>query len=114
MGSWVYNLFREAMAEKKQIVCMYGGRRREICPAILGHTDGEEKALAYQFAGETNSRLPPGGEWRCFSLSKVTDVRLRAGPWLTGDGTHSASQPCVRDVDFDVNPDSPYSPKHRL
>jgi len=114
MPSPTYELFREAMATKKQIVCTYTGRRREICPAILGHTDGEEKALAYQFAGETNSRLPAGGEWRCFSLSKVTDVELREGPWLTGNGTHSASQPCVKDVDFDVNPDSPYSPKHRL
>ena len=114
MPSETYELFREAMAARQQIVCTYGGRRREICPAILGHTDGEEKSLAYQFAGETNSNLPAGGEWRCFTLSKVSNVVLRDGPWLTGGGSHSASQPCVRDVDFDVNPMSPYSPRHRL
>lgn len=114
MPSPTYELFRAAMAGRKQIVCTYGGRRREICLAILGHTDGEEKALAYQFAGETNSTLPPGGEWRCLTLSKVTDVRLRSGPWIAGDGRHLASQTCVEGVDFDVNPDSPYAPTGRL
>jgi hypothetical protein len=113
MPSPTYELFREAMAGKKQVVCVYRGRRREVCPVILGHTDGEEKALSYQFAGESNSRLPSEGEWRCLTLSMVSEVELRDGPWLTG-GSHSASQSCVRDVDFDVNPDSPYSPKHRL
>lgn len=113
MPSATYELFREAMATRQQIVCSYGGRRREICPVILGHSGGEEKALTYQFAGETSSKLPPGGEWRCLTLSKVSEVELRDGPWLTG-GSHSASQSCVEVVDFDVNPDSPYSPKHRL
>ena len=113
MPSPTYELFREAMAGKKQVVCVYRGRRREVCPVILGHTDGEEKALSYQFAGESNSRLPSEGEWRCLTLSMVSEVELRDGPPLTG-GSHSASQSCVRDVDFDVNPDSPYSPKHRL
>ena len=113
MPSATYELFREAMAEKRQIVCSYGGLRREICAVILGHTGHDEKALTYQFAGETSSKLPPGGEWRCLTLSKVSDVELRDGPWLTG-GSHSASQSCVEIVDFDVNPDSPYSPTGRL
>lgn len=114
MPSATYELFREAMAARRQIVCMYRGRRREVCPVILGHTGGEEKALTYQFAGESNSSLPPGGEWRCLTLGMVSEVELRDGPWLTGDGSHSASQSCVEEVDFDVNPESPYSPKHRL
>ena len=113
MPSATYELFREAMATRRQIVCVYRGRRREVCPVILGHSGGEEKALTYQFAGESNSRLPPNGEWRCLTLSMVSDIELRDGPWVTG-GSHSASQSCVEVVDFDVNPDSPYSPTGRL
>jgi hypothetical protein len=113
MPSATYELFREAMAGRKQIVCTYQGYRREVCPVILGHSGGEEKALTYQFAGESSSKLPPGGNWRCLTLSMVSDVELRDGPWITG-GSHSASQSCVEVVDFDVNPDSPYSPAGRL
>ncbi len=113
MASAVYRLFEEAMRTRKQIVCTYCGRRREICPVILGHTDGHEVALTYQFAGQSNSRLPPGGEWRCLSLSEVRDASLRDGPWLVGSG-HAQPQSCVQDVDIDVNPQSPYRPKRAL
>jgi hypothetical protein len=114
MPSQTYELFRVAMAEKKQIVCTYNGLRREVCAVILCHgRAGEEKALTYQFGGATSSTLPAGGEWRCLTLSKVGGVELRDGPWYSG-GSHSASQSCVDVVDFDVNPQSPYSPKHRL
>lgn len=113
MPSPTYELFRAAMAGRKQIVCTYNRHRREICAVILGHTGGEEKALTYQFAGDSSSGLPPGGEWRCLTLSKLSNVELRDGPWIAG-GSHSASQTCVENVDFDVNPDSPYAPTGRL
>ena len=101
------------MADRKQIVCVYGGYRRELCPIILGHSQGEEKALTYQFGGRSKSGLPPGGEWRCLWLSKVSDVQLRDGRWRAGS-SHLQQQECVEIVDFDVNPLSPYKPKRRL
>src|SRR6266446_5217973 len=58
--SETYRLFEQAMAERKQIVCTYDGYRREVCPIILGHTQGEERALTYQFSGGSGSKLPPG------------------------------------------------------
>src|SRR5256885_2449981 len=73
--SEIYRLFEQAMTERKQIVCMYDGHRRELCPIILGHSQGEERALTYQFAGGSTSRkLPPGGDWRCLTLSNVSEV----------------------------------------
>src|SRR3981189_299113 len=108
-----YDLFREAMAGRKQIVCVYGGYRRELCPIILGHSQGEEKALTYQFGGQSKSGLPPGGEWRCLWLSKVNDVQLRDGLWHAGS-SHLKQQECVEIVDLDVNPSSPYKPKRRV
>jgi hypothetical protein len=92
-------------------VCVYQGHPRELCPIILGHSlKGEEKALTYQFGGSSNSHLPPGGEWRCLWLSKVSDVALRDGPWHSGS-SHTQPQGCVEIVDLDVNPASPYKPK---
>ena len=111
--SQTYQLFEQAMAERKQILCMYDAYERELCPVILGHTREEEKALTYQFGGESTGELRPGGQWKCLLLSKVSKTRLRDGPWHAGS-RHSRTQTCVEIVDLDVNPKSPYSPKRRL
>src|SRR5215471_19226498 len=34
--SSVYKLFEQAMVSRTQILCTYKGRRRELCPVILG------------------------------------------------------------------------------
>jgi hypothetical protein len=98
-------LFEQAMIDRKQILCTYKGRRRELCPIVLGHSQGREKALTYQFGGQSNKGLPRGGQWRCLWLSEVTNVRLREGPWHAGD-QHSHPQGCVEVVDLDVNPET--------
>ena len=113
MASKSYRLFAQAIVNRKQVVCTYDGRRRELCPVILGHSQGQEKALTFQFAGESSKGLPSGGEWRCLFLAKVRDVELREGAWLTGD-SHKQPQGCVDIVDLDVNPTSPYKPKRPL
>lgn len=113
MPSQTYQLFERAMRLRKPIMCVYDGHTRDICPIILGHSRGEEKALTYQFAGQSRSGLPRGGEWRCLWLAKVSNVQLRDGPWIAGD-RHRQPQGCVEEVDLDVNPDSPYQPKRTL
>jgi predicted DNA binding CopG/RHH family protein len=112
-ASKVYKLFAKAMRERKQITCTYRGHHREVCPIILGHRDGQERALTYQFGGRSSRRLPSHGAWRCFSLSEITNVELRDGPWFSGDA-HTRPQGCVVDVDLDVNLDSPYNPRRTL
>jgi PIN domain nuclease of toxin-antitoxin system len=112
MSSSVYDLFAQAITGRKQIFCRYEGYPRELCPHILGHTKGEEVALAYQFGGESRRGLPPGGQWRCLALSKAHDAELRDGPWHAGS-SHTRAQPCVEIVDLDVNPLSPYRPRRR-
>jgi hypothetical protein len=105
-----YRLFAQAIVERKHILCSYNGYPRELCPIILGHSQGQERALTYQFGGESESGLP---DWKCLSLAKVSDVQLRDGPWYAGD-SHTQRQGCVKVVDLDVNPASPYNPKRRL
>jgi len=113
MPSPVYKQFAEAVATRRQIVCDYDGYPRELCAIILGHSRGQEKALTFQFGGQSRSGLPPRGEWRCLWLSKITNVRLRDGAWHAGT-RHTQPQGCVEEVDLDVNPHSPYEPKRRL
>jgi hypothetical protein len=102
MPSQAYQLFRQAVLTEKQVTCTYRGRYRELCPVIIGHADGEEKVLAFQFGGDSTSRLPPGGEWRCLFLAKVSNINLRDGPWHEGI-QHQSEQTCVREVDLDIN-----------
>jgi predicted DNA-binding transcriptional regulator YafY len=113
MPSATYRLFARAMRSRQQVTCSYHGFERELCPIMLGHAQDRERALAWQFAGGSGSGLPRSGAWKCLSLDKVADVRLRDGPWHAG-ARHSQPQSCMDSVDLDVNPASPYGPKRRL
>ena len=77
MSSVNYDLFEQALRMRKQVVCVYGGHPRELCPIILGHSQGQEKALTYQVGGKGKSPLSEAGEWRCLFLSKVSNAQLR-------------------------------------
>ena len=112
MPSRTYKLFAEAMAARKPVVCMYQGYPRALCPIILGHTDHAEKALIWQYEG-SGSQGPVHGQWKCLSLAKVSNTEMTDGPWRSGS-KHGQKQSCVKDVDLDVNPDSPYNPRRTL
>ena len=100
MPSRSYTLFRKAILTEQQVVCLYDGRPRELCPHIIGHNrNGEEVVLAWQFAGESSGTLP---QWRCLRLANVSDVGLRKGRWHEG-GSHRTTQTCVSAIDLDIN-----------
>ena len=72
--STIYRLIWKACRARKQITCIYDGCYREVCPHILGYKKlGQEAVFAFQFGGDSTSRLPPQGDWRCFDLAGVTD-----------------------------------------
>lgn len=102
MPSSVYQTFRKAILERKQIVCTYQGKHRELCPHCLGTKGNEEKSLAFQFGGESSKGLPPGGEWRCLFLAQVENARIQDGAWHTGQ-RHTTKQTCVDEVDVEVD-----------
>jgi hypothetical protein len=100
MRSATYTLFRNAILAEQQVTCSYDGRRRELCPHIIGTSrNGEEVVLAWQFAGESSGPLP---QWRCLKLANVRSATARDGPWFAG-GTHETAQTCVADIDLDIN-----------
>jgi hypothetical protein len=114
MPSATYELFLRAMREKKQIVCVYQGYEREICPILLGRTGLEEKSLVFQFGGHTSKGpIARPGDWKCLALAEVRGPVLRDGSWHSGD-RHSSGQTCMKMVEYDVNPLSPYDPAFSL
>ena len=50
-----YEIVKSAITNKTSIKAMYHGKLRFLSPHTLGHTDGHEQALFYQFDGESNS-----------------------------------------------------------
>jgi hypothetical protein len=114
MASAAYELFLRATRDKRPVVCTYQGYPRELCPMRLGRTGLEEFSLTFQFGGATSKgRIPAPGDWKCLRLAEVTDIVLRDGPWHAG-GSHSTAQHCMKMVEYDVNPQSPYNPAFRL
>jgi hypothetical protein len=100
MPSSAYTIFRNAILAEQQVICIYDGRRRELCPHIIGSNKaGEEVVLAWQFAGESSGPLP---QWRCLRLANVRNARARNGRWHEG-GSHRKEQTCVTDIDLDIN-----------
>jgi hypothetical protein len=85
MYSASFKMIYEAIRDKAVIECTYLGYTRHCCPHALGHADGVERVLMYQFGGGSSTGLPAGGEWRCMDVSDMSKITLRKGErWRTG------------------------------
>ena len=101
--STAYRIIWKAIRARKQIVCSYKNRPREVFPHILGYkASGEEAVFMFQVGGESSQPLPPGGDWRCFDLDGIADIQVREGSWR-GGSRYRQAQTCIQFVDVDVN-----------
>ena len=98
--SEAYALVRRALEQRRCVEAVFGGHRRRLCPHVLGIRDGEARALFFQFAGGSDSGLPPGGDWRCLAIDELSEVAIIDGPWRTR--AHTGLQHCVEAVDLEV------------
>lgn len=96
-----YDVFRQAIINKQQVICNYTGHERAVCPHAIGTKGGRPQVLTWQFAGGSSSGLPAGGQWRCMEINKVSGARAQDGDWHTG-GPHSKPQTCVDNIDVEV------------
>jgi hypothetical protein len=105
MSRSTYDIVKQAIMDKEQVIASYDGYTRERCPHVIGRKNGREQALFYQFGGESSSGLGPVGSnrnWRCIPIDGLTNVYTRSGEWFTGTG-HSRPQTCVDEVDTVVD-----------
>ena len=100
----VYAVIRQAILNKDQVIGIYQGHNREICPHVLGSKEGRSQALFYQFGGTSNSGLGPvgsGDNWRCFPIAGLSNVSTRKGDWYTAPN-YSQQQTCVDFIDVAI------------
>ena len=96
-----YDTIRDAIVNRRPLTCWYADKRREVCPHVLGRKNGRAQVLAFQFAGDSVSGLPPAGDWRCMPVDALTGVEISEGPWRTNPAA-VRPQTCVDEVDVEV------------
>ena len=104
MKSRTYEIVKKAIIEKKQIVALYNGHRRELCPHVIGTKNGRYQALFYQFGGSSSSRtieLGSSKNWRCIQIDGLSIEEVRDGEWYSASN-HSRPQTCVDEVEVEV------------
>lgn len=105
MSSANYATIRTAILNKQQVVAIYQGHVREMCPHVIGTKGGREQALFYQFGGTSSSGpiIPNSPKnWRCIPVDGLSNITARPGAWHSEDN-HSQAQTCVDDIDVEVS-----------
>jgi hypothetical protein len=102
----IYSLIRQAILAKDILAVSYQDLVREMCPHVIGKTEGSPYVLMYQFAGESSRPLKRDGSpenWRCLRIEEVSHVAVRKsdGEWHTALN-YSAMQNCVDEIDVRV------------
>ncbi len=97
-----YDLVREAVLRKQQVVASYNGRRRRLCPHAIGRKRSVPHALLLPVRGSSSSGLSsdPRANWRCLAIDALRDIEVRDGNWHTAD--YDESQSCIDEVDVSV------------
>jgi len=101
-----YDLIHDAIERQVPISAVYQGRRRLLCPHVLGEdAGGKHQGLFYQFGGESGSRpIAADGSpdnWRCLAIDKLTEIRVIGGQWHTAPNA-SRPQHCVKKIHVEV------------
>lgn len=96
-------IIRAAIVDRKHLSFVSAGKRRDMCPHVLGTRHGVWHIYGWQFAGETiQGRLP---DWRCIELLSITsDIEVRNGEWHRGWRAKNAMQTCVDVIFAEVDP----------
>jgi len=97
---------RSAIIHRRPMAALYCGRRRLLCPHLLGWNRHRRlQVLCYQYGGDSESGLNPASasdNWRCLALENLSQVEVLDGPWQTAEN-HSRPQNCIDEVELDVD-----------
>ncbi len=98
-----YTMLAEAIAARQQVHARYHGENRVFSPHALGTKRGAAHVLVFQYAGGSQTGLPPGGEWRCLDVEQLRDARVESGAWRTAPNVFNP-QTCLDVIDVLVEP----------
>jgi hypothetical protein len=100
--SLVFELIKQAIAEKKLISAVYHEKQRELCPHVLGWKANREHALFFQVGGDSAKGLAIDGSWRCLNLDELSEVEIVGGDFRTGPGYYDNPQQCVDKIEAQI------------
>jgi len=98
-----YNVIREAILQRRQVVATYDRSVLHLCPHAIGMTDGKAQVLFYQFgefASNGRSFARHGDSWRCIPVEELSGISVQTGVWH--GGTRESRPDCVSDIDIEV------------
>lgn len=105
MNSAAYEVIKDAILNKKNISADYKGYIRIMTPHTLGHKNGREKCLLYQFEGESSSaRTFPKNSpdnWRCVFVDELRNIKIIGGELHTYN-KHTQRQTCADRVEVEI------------
>ena len=103
-----YDILKEALLARRQVMGVYHGLSRAFCPHALGWKNGLAHCWAYQFGGRSKSGTPrPGGvrNWRCFVVDDLSELEVRDGEWFSAPD-RDRQQNCIDSIDVLLEADA--------
>lgn len=96
-----FTALKQAMLQRAPVRLTYAGEGLVVCPYILGHAVGEERAFVLAVDGIGQGNASARGNWICLRLKGVQDVHLVDQPW-TEAAYPGRVQRCVDQVHLDA------------
>ncbi len=93
------SLLREATRTRREVVFFAKGHERRFSPHVLGTKDGTWRVFGWQSGGGSASTLKAGGDWRCFGVADLTNLRMGDQAWSMGDATEGYGLNCIELID---------------
>lgn len=97
-----FELLKQAIIEQKCISAVYHGRRRDLCPHVLGWKGDREHVLFLQVGGESEKGIASTGSWRCLNLDELSEVEMSDSEFRTGPGYYDNPQKCVDKIEAQI------------
>ncbi|MCK1480555.1 PIN domain-containing protein [Bradyrhizobium sp. 197] len=76
-----FRTLREAVLQRRPVRLSYGGRQQTVCPSILGHAGGEERAFALALDGARQRSKSEQRGWICLRVADVQEIEILDQPW---------------------------------
>jgi predicted nucleic acid-binding protein len=100
--SEVFKALRQALLERRPVHVSLDGKCQTVCPYILRHATGEERAFVLLLDASSRTKRPADAKWICLRLSKIEEVRFAHEPWIEQEYPGPV-QRCVDQVHLDAS-----------
>jgi hypothetical protein len=96
-----YQLIRDAIRDRACLTAHYEHYIRYFSPNALGKDSRHAPVVVtYQYGGGRPGGLPRGGDWACFDIAELSNLRRNADKWTGGRFTSPKPLHVLKYVDI--------------